>query len=465
MTKNKIIWAVALFILVGTGVVFRKEINDKLPYFRTTIVDEVEVTKTTKVFPEVEEQKMTFRSGQEIVNDTASPMKIKSKSIKGEIVLMPSAKIKLLETKKQYKEKASFNLFKGKAKVKMKKLGWKESFTIKSPTSVVGVRGTIYSLNIRDDGSTDILVPEGSVFASHPDSKDELVIAKGEKVNFKKEGAGVPEKMTSEEIEEEASIFASQEDLQARAQQYKDILDRTWPGSSNGFRLIEYKNCMLSLNNNLRVRHLDALKEFPLTYLSLKGTKVQNLWPIENMEIYHLSLWKTPVTNLTPIEKLPLTFLNLEETEIQDLSSLKGKKLVYLYLGKTKIKDLSPLEGMELKMLTLWNTAVTDINVLKGMPLRWLSLSGTRVDDLTPLEGNQFLKTLALQNMKVKGLETVTRLPVEELLITPKLLPAGWEKLIQSMTSLKVLATNNEEFKIRQSPERFWENVEEGRYR
>ena len=49
---------------------------------------------------------------------------------------------------------------------------------------------------------------------------------------------------------------------------------------------------------------------------------------------------------------MPLQLLNIHSTPVEDLAPLQGMELTELHCGKTRVTDLSVLRGMPLKILS-----------------------------------------------------------------------------------------------------------------
>ena len=94
----------------------------------------------------------------------------------------------------------------------------------------------------------------------------------------------------------------------------------------------------------------------PLKSLSLAGTKVSDIAPLEGMPLQHLILDNTPVSNINALQEMPLEFLGISFTHVEDLSPLKDMPLKELRIARSKVKDLSPLAGMQLNSLILSHT-------------------------------------------------------------------------------------------------------------
>jgi hypothetical protein len=88
------------------------------------------------------------------------------------IRIAPETLLELTQTLYSAKKKPKFSasLFLGKVWAKVSKSFGRNrgSFTVKTPTAIIGVRGTVYNLKTAADKSTDILVYEGVVGVGPP---------------------------------------------------------------------------------------------------------------------------------------------------------------------------------------------------------------------------------------------------------------------------------------------------------
>ncbi|MES2475960.1 MAG: protein kinase [Verrucomicrobiota bacterium] len=160
---------------------------------------------------------------------------------------------------------------------------------------------------------------------------------------------------------------------------------------------------------------LSLLKDSSIRALTISGTQVSNLRPLEDLPLVHLDIRETPVTDLSPLRS-PVLSKSLQILEIwripaKDFSPLTAcTNLILLDAAETALTDLSVLKGLKLKTLLLGGAAVTDISVLAGMPLERVSLARTGVNDLRPLLECPTL-TEATVPESVPGIERMRELP------------------------------------------------------
>jgi Leucine-rich repeat (LRR) protein len=105
--------------------------------------------------------------------------------------------------------------------------------------------------------------------------------------------------------------------------------------------------------------------------LNQKGS-LENLAPLQGMQLTWLWCHNNPITDLTPLKGMPLTVLSLSGTQVNDLSPLIGMTLQVLSFNDTVVANIAPLEGMPLTVLWCNNTKVADLTSLKAVPLQEL---------------------------------------------------------------------------------------------
>jgi serine/threonine protein kinase len=116
--------------------------------------------------------------------------------------------------------------------------------------------------------------------------------------------------------------------------------------------------------------------------------EVNDLAPLQGMQISRLFLNDTRVVTLAPLAGMPLKHLQaMRLPAIVDLSPVAGAELEELYVnGCANIRSLAPLKGTKLKSLGLSECAlVQDFSPLHDLPLLNLDLSYTAVTDLDQL--------------------------------------------------------------------------------
>jgi Leucine-rich repeat (LRR) protein len=109
--------------------------------------------------------------------------------------------------------------------------------------------------------------------------------------------------------------------------------------------------------------------------LTFAGTAVDDLKPLEGMNLTSLSCWRTKVADLEPLRGMKLTNLNIEGTSVSDLSPLEGMPLTSLWFYDTKVSDLSPLRTMkQLKELRCVFNPERDAAILRSITtLEWIN--------------------------------------------------------------------------------------------
>jgi len=141
------------------------------------------------------------------------------------------------------------------------------------------------------------------------------------------------------------------------------------------------------------LRWLRTLVIAPPT-LNQKGS-VENLAPLQGMQLTWLWCHNNPITDLSPLKGMPLTTLSVGGTQVAELSPLTGMKLQVLSFNDTVVSELGPLEGMPLTVLWCNNTKVADVTPLKAMPLREIKCDFVAERDAAVLRS---IRTLAKIN-------------------------------------------------------------------
>jgi len=167
------------------------------------------------------------------------------------------------------------------------------------------------------------------------------------------------------------------------------------------------------------VSDLEALRDMPVGWLDLNGCSgIKSLEPLREAPLR--TLWMPGLASLDSdsiavISSLThLKVLSLAGTKVADLSPLQGLPLVELDLTDTPVHDISPLRGMPLKILNLRSTRVADLSPLAGMPLTVFDASGIPADDYSPLAGAP-LETFMTQNSPIRDLSFLEGSPIQVL--------------------------------------------------
>lgn len=455
MFNTKSLYFLLFFIVLLA--VFHEKVLELIPNFRHPVTEKILIKKTIREFPIPKTQDIEILAGDQFTNDSARPIKFELADKKAVAYVMPGSTFKLPIVRDQIINKNGLILKKGKIRLKFKKLGFKETFRIKTPSAVAGVRGTIFSLDHQESGHLQIRVPEGSVALKGHKTSSETLINTGMQASLSQQGKLQSSMMSQEEMLNEMVLFRDDNYLQTLSEKYKSQLEKAWPNSSQHFRLFGPDSALLVLDRHPGIHNLFPLRGIPLVHLSLAHTSVKQVNSLANMKIIHLNLWNTKVQDIKPLQKMSLVWLNLENTLINTIAPLKGKSLSALFLGGTKIEDISILEGMPMEHLTLWGTKIKDISALQNMPLTWLSLAGTKISDIQILSNIHSLKSLALNGTNVKDLTPIKSLKLTHLIISPDKLEQGWVNIVRNIKSLKVLASNNSEFEMGMTPKVFWD--------
>lgn len=177
-----------------------------------------------------------------------------------------------------------------------------------------------------------------------------------------------------------------------------------------------------------KLNNLALLHDLNFETLDLEESSVSDLTPLKKIRLplIRLNLKKTSVTSLDGLQGYPIQDLDISGLDISDLTPLKGMPLQSLKMSGTKVKDLSPLKGAPLSYLEAQQTPIQRLEPLKGMPLIHLNIAETEVTDLRPLEGIHIaslnlsaldiqhfgdLASLELTNLNLSG-STIAKLEV-----------------------------------------------------
>lgn len=190
------------------------------------------------------------------------------------------------------------------------------------------------------------------------------------------------------------------------------------------------------------VADLSPLRQMPLEVLELKGTAVRDLTPLTGMKIKDLCLTDTRIFSISALAGMPLERLDLSNTDVKDLTPLRGAPLRELNLSNTKAYNFDILRGMNIVNLYLDNTQISDLMPLRGMPLQHLSLNNTKVSSIMPLKGMP-IRSLSLADTAVKDFTPIKDMPLEHLELRRCYLnDLSIVETIQSLVHLDVSGTN-----------------------
>ncbi|MCJ8332323.1 MAG: hypothetical protein MJH11_20360 [Lentisphaeria bacterium] len=95
-----------------------------------------------------------------------------------------------------------------------------------------------------------------------------------------------------------------------------------------------------------KLKNINALKGFPIVFLSLKDTQVSNLTALQGMPLTVLDLYYTNVSDISILKSLPLTNLHLDGCYIQDISVLKELPIKVLHLP-ISVNDIEFLRSIK----------------------------------------------------------------------------------------------------------------------
>lgn len=156
----------------------------------TLFYGDIKIEKQGKVMePKI---KMVLRSGDKINVGNKSRIDMQLGSF-GIIRINQNSKVEMERLLKETTDNLKLLLRKGQVLCKLKKLRKAQSFTVETPTAVVGVRGTIFMVDTSEDKKkTSVAVTEGRVEMASKKEPDKKVVVKGNQCGEVISGMKVP---------------------------------------------------------------------------------------------------------------------------------------------------------------------------------------------------------------------------------------------------------------------------------
>jgi len=246
-------------------------------------------------------------------------------------------------------------------------------------------------------------------------------------------------------------------------------------GSSDLIDLLELAKKYLNEGNLSKAKNYFI--EVKQNSSSNKRIKIANNWILKIEELERLTKTMNQYQEMAPNlidgwESSMLRLVNgdlnlsLENSKIEDISFMKKFPLITgsLNLANSQVKLLSPLKNSKIKTLILTNSKVKTLIALKDSPLKNLIMSQTGI---ISLEGIQTMKNLNFLDIRETNLIDIDQLQhtnITRLMLTPKKLPEGWEKVIKAMPKLQYISTTTLEDINQQTASQFWQKNENGFY-
>lgn len=228
------------------------------------------------------------------------------------------------------------------------------------------------------------------------------------------------------------------------------------------------KNLQIFISTDTHLDSVEPLRNLPLARCHIAGDNLTTIEAFRDMSLHQLSLFYTQVRDISVVRDMPLVELNLLGLHLDDLSPLKNKNIVVLDLTHTTIpiESVDCLATLPLKSIFIGGSNLEDLSFLKGKHLNEMSLNPSLnfLSDIYFGDTSITDKNALFENSFAYDLSTLKDTEVENIAIDLKHLKAGWQASLKSMTTLKVIATNVQEWKKRQTPEQFWANYEAGKY-
>ena len=113
------------------------------------------------------------------------------------------------------------------------------------------------------------------------------------------------------------------------------------------------------------------------------------------------------IANVSFMENMPVEDLTCINCPLlTDISGLKNIKLKSIHLENTKVKDLSPLSNSALEILILKNSPVTSLKPLLHLPIIGIELFEINLDDFKELK-SFVVEKMSIRNCKINELDFI----------------------------------------------------------
>ena len=271
--------------------------------------------------------------------------------------------------------KILLELLSGKVNVSFtRRLGKGEVFTIKTPTNVVGVRGTQYQLEIKEE-QTHTKVYESTVYVYEEESEKRIDIQAGQKSIDVSDPVEIPEEELREMRDqfEKENILLRIKDFNPGFYENHQLNILFFPkGGIRNFEINKKEKGKNKISYKL-ITQFNFLEE----YQKLHTLILRNIADINSFiflktftQLKYLSLSNLKITDRDLMLLSPS--LSLETVNLSDLKNLKSIKFISKFktiktlglMRNKQLKDLSPLKGLNVRV---FNFARDDVNRFKNI--------------------------------------------------------------------------------------------------
>lgn len=158
--------------------------------------------------------------------------------------------------------------------------------------------------------------------------------------------------------------------------------------------------------------------------------------------------------------------LSIENSKIENISFMKKFPDIsgFLNLANTKVKLLSPIKRFSIKTLILTRSEVKTLIAIREAKIENIIMNHTGITSLKGIDTIKGLDFLDLRNTKLKDISQLKKTRITRLMLTPKLMPKGWEEEIKAMPNLKFVSTTILEDLNQQITTQFFKKLNNGVY-
>jgi serine/threonine protein kinase len=125
-----------------------------------------------------------------------------------------------------------------------------------------------------------------------------------------------------------------------------------------------------------QLHDLLTLASLPLDKLVLELVSVRSLESVGNLPLVDLELRGTKIEDLSPVQQMPIRRLVVDGGVVKHREALAHlRQLVELKLVTDRVRNLAPVEGLPtLARVQLFATSVSDLTPLRRSPIVWLDI-------------------------------------------------------------------------------------------
>lgn len=172
----------------------------------------------------------------------------------------------------------------------------------------------------------------------------------------------------------------------------------------------------LNISGRLDIFHLNPVSKLSsLQSLNLKGTLIDDLYPIRNLiDLQDLNVSHSQIKDIDAlVYSMSLRNLDLSNTKVFSLEPIRNlNRIKVLNISHTMVDDIEALSDYhQLSDLRMQNTMVHELNVLENISsLSFLDIDNTPVDQVEHLSKLENLKILSANNTLIKNLQPLSKL-------------------------------------------------------